>query len=523
MAFWSRIMNAGLAANAAFRESYFDAQTSKTELYDWASYEARVQRYALLWAYVQGNPYQQALHGWSKGMKVAYGLYKYTRAIYNPAYELASFYRANVWGGVLDSDAGDGNGRKTSLPIIIPEKNKKHEALRTAISTLWRASNWRARRNIVPYYGAGMGDVAIQVIDDPKRAAVYLKIIHPGNIEEVDLDPFGNVKGYTLSHERLDNKGKTAVFTETCERDGDRIIYRIFKDGKPDSWGMVDEDGKPRNEWDEPYGFVPMVFISNKNFGNDYGMSEAFPKIQLLREIDDQGSKLNDQVRKMVDAPWLMAGVKQPKETPKITNTEPTTNAPQPGRQEIPMFYGDVGATASALVTDLSITDTIENITKMQDTLEKAYPELALHRARSGNLAAETLRILQQDAAAKVIEYREVYDAALVNAHMMAITIGGIKGYDGYEAFGADSHDDGDLSHAIGDREVFPVAPIDQIELENKRLENMKAATDAGWSLPVYLRTQGEDEDVVKKLENSEEFKAQRALLLLNAEMGAVE
>jgi hypothetical protein len=141
--FWGKFMN-GLKG---FREAYFNADASDmTEDSDWSDVDARRMRYAVLWAMYEGNSQRQAVHKWATQYREAYGQYRFTRDLYNPTAVLADFYATHVWGGHLDTLAGD--MLDTSLPI-----QTANEMLRPAIARLWRDSNWDVKRNIAPKWG----------------------------------------------------------------------------------------------------------------------------------------------------------------------------------------------------------------------------------------------------------------------------------------------------------------------------------------------------------------------------------
>jgi hypothetical protein len=188
MAIGGRIMTAFKAGVSAFRESYFDANTLDLSAdAEWSDFDARRLRYQIQWAFFQGNAYRD-IHQWAKKMKADYGLYKYTRDIYNPAFRLGSFYRAYLWGGALDMKAGDGQERPSALPIVMESESQQ---LRAAIAQLWQWSNWKSKRKLVPLHGATLGDVFISVMDDQMRGKVYLEITHPGIVADVEKDPLG--------------------------------------------------------------------------------------------------------------------------------------------------------------------------------------------------------------------------------------------------------------------------------------------------------------------------------------------
>lgn len=501
------------AAATAFREAYFDADSQDfTGLDDWSDFGARRLRYYVLWAYFQGNTYRD-IHSWAKKMRADFGLYKYTRDIYNPAFRLGSFYRSHLWGGQLDALAGDGQKEPSALPIVT-----KNEALREPIALLWKYSNWKVKRKLPPLYGSTLGDVFLEAVDDTERKKVYIKVVHPGLVKDVMKDPFGNVKGYAIEYQRQDpsDAKKTATYQEIVGRDGENVVYKTFMNGKPFAW-----DGGEA-EWSIPYGFVPMVHIQHFDVGLDWGMSELQPKLALFREVDDQGSKLNDQIRKIVDSPWLFAGLTKPTTTPTTTGAASSTTKPEPGREEVPALYAtDPNAKAHALVAPLDIAAVATKIQGDLELLEKNYPELALYHVRTaGDVSGRAIRLIQRDAESKVEDYRDTYDDALVRVQQMALTIGGYREYDGFKGFGLESYANGELDHQIGKRSVFAKDPFDDLELEEKRVQNQRTATQASWPLPAYLTQQNYDEETVAALVASPEWQAKMALIGLNSGMG---
>jgi hypothetical protein len=82
---------------------------------------------------------------------------------------------------------------------------------------------------------------------------------------------------------------------------------------------------------------------------------------------------------------------------------------------------------------------------------------LALQRVREqgGNFTAPGIRATFSDAIGRITDARGNYDHALVRALQMGMTMGGMGGYPGLEAFNRNSYDDGDLDFYIKDRPVI--------------------------------------------------------------------
>jgi hypothetical protein len=499
-----------MAGFTAFREAYLSAGLVDTANSDFADFDARRLRYNLYWALYENTAYRN-VHSWSVLYRQQQALYKYIRGIYNPSYRLGEFWKSHLWGGRLDPDAGDGSEIPTALPIVAD-----NQLLRPALSQLWKWSNWQINKGIASLYGAILGDVALQIVDDTERQKVYLKIVHPGIIKDVTLDDFGNVKGYEIEERRVHpyDPQRTAVYLEKASRDGDNVIYQTFMDDALFAWyGQV-------AEWEVPYGFVPMVMIQHNNVGLDWGWSEVHSGRPKFQEVDDLASKLSDQIRKMVDAPWLFAGINKPTAAPRTAGTTPTSDMPQPGREEMNALYGPSDAKAQPLVAPLDISATAQYIKELLSELERDYPELQMDIwTAGGDTSGRALRIARQRVETKVNERRPLYDDGLVRAQQMAVAIGGYRNYEGFESFGLDSYKQGQLDHKIGERDVFKKDPFDDSEKEMAFWSAAEKAVKTGLPLMTFLKRNGWDEQELKDLEKSPEMQAKLANLKMSKMM----
>lgn len=469
-----------MAAIKAFREPQLISDPTDDVANEFNTWNARRTRYALLWAYLENTAYRN-LHTWAQRYKTDYGLYKFTRAIYNPAYRLAEFYRTHIWGGRIDYDSDGAVTAKGAIPIETDSAD-----LRKAIGMLFRASNWELQKGLTTLRGAATGDVALQIVDDTVKGRVYLRSRLAAEIRDLELDAWGNVKAYEIVERRADPSAKTVYtpttatevvrtveYAEIATRDGESVVYRTFKDGAPFDWT---NNGI---EWSVPYGFIPMVVIQHNNVGLPWGWAELFPALSKVREIDDVASKLSDQIRKSVDPAWLGIGMKLPEETKTSKSTTPNDqSAPEKQRQDTPWIYGPAGADAKPLIANVDIAATLSHIKGIADELENEFPELKAEKLRiSGAIATgRAMRLAQGVAEDKVRERRPNYDNALVRANQMAVAIGGWRAYRGYEGFDLNSYAAGTLSHSIADRPVFSIDPLDDIEAKQAETNALKSA-----------------------------------------------
>lgn len=476
------------SARRAFLESVIvtDPLDLDADFNDW---DSRRLRYDINWAFYENTAYiEMAARNWPKGYKTKFGLYRYIRNIYNPAYRLGEFWKAHLWAGAL-----------ADIPLVFPE-NVDAENLLTAIHQIWQWSNWEIKKDIVPLYGSVMGDVGILIRNDTLRGKVFLDVIHPGNIAAVELDAMGNVKGYEIQEERPDPRnvtGQAVTYTEIAIRDGDEVNYTTLLDGKLWAWNGE----KIGSSWSCPYGFVPMVLIQHNNVGLEWGWSEIHPGQSKFREVDDQASKLNDQIRKTTDPIWVFFGVTAPESSPTFTETRLTgkaaANRPEPGREEANALYGSKDGSAVPLVAPLDIEAVISSIQNMTKEFERDYPELGLQAKideGGGTVSGRMLRLARQPAETKVNQRRPGYYDALVRAQQMAVAIAGFSKYESFGGFDLNSFERGLLNHSIGQMPIFAVDPLDDLEISEKTATIIKLFTDAGAGIEQAALRAGLDE-----------------------------
>ncbi len=473
---WSNVMKRLTAAKAAFTKPVVITDPLDIDA-DWNDYDSRRLRYDIFWAFYENTVYDEiasAGRNWVKQYKTRFGLYKYIRPIYNPSYRVGEFWRSHIWAG----------STKALLNHFVYGDNANEDQLREAIEQIWAWSNWEIRKDTVPLYGSVMGDVVISIVDDQVHQKVFFDIVHPGNLAFVETDAMGNVKGYEIQEERLDpqtHTERTVVYKEVAFRDGENVVFTTFLNDKPFAWNGIEAS------WTRPYGFVPMVVIQHNNVELQWGWSEILPGQSKFREVDDVTSKLDDQIRKLVDSPWLFSGVAKPTDSPTTSETSligtAALNRPQPGREEVPAIYGPEGATATPLVADLEIEQVSNHIGTIIKEIERDYPELrlmSLLNEDAGNISGRALEIARQPSESKVLQRRPNYYNAMVRANQMAVAI---AGFNGYNQFDLTSFDAGLLDHSIGDVPIFTAGDFDKQELLAGKVTILKQLTDAGASL----------------------------------------
>lgn len=507
-----RLRRSVVAGVTAFRQAY--SQTDLLKPDDFISGAGRRLRYQIYWGWFEGSAFSKA-QPWLEAYKVQNGLYRYTRQIYDPAARLGNFWRSFLMGGPLDPDAGDGSQVVTALPI-----NTKNE-IRKQIARVFKDSRWQVWKDVCSLHGAVLGDTVLMIEDNSDKRRVSLKVMHPGIFDTIEYDDIGNVRGYVIVEQREDptikNGSRKVEYMEIAARDGDEVVYETKLNKQPYDW-----TGQGTT-WRVNYGFTPVVVIQHKHVGLDWGWNEFHDGEHLFREVDDLSSALHDQIRKAINSGWLLAGVSRPEDDAKpgarqLKRPKATMEQPQSGREEAPILYGSENAKAYPMVFPLDIAATSSEILRTLMQIEKLYPELLVNpqdfEKFSPDASGVAIEQLRDPAERKVRDTRSNYDDGVRRAVQMALSIGGIQGYEGYEGITRESFGDGALDFSIGERPVFQTGQLAKLAYEKQLWESAQAAKDAGMPLDVFLKDRlGWSEDRIKRLTDSPEWKARMKLL----------
>lgn len=476
-------MTATSAGARAFRSAWMYSGADDTSEYK--DYNARLGRYAVLWSYYEGQPYA-AIQQHAAQLKVDRGLYKAIRSIYNPAGRIGDFWATYLLGGTLKYNPDGGIANSGAFPIITD-----NDALRIEIANVFRDSNWQIGKQITGLRGSVLGDFALIVRDGV--TSVRIENLHPSDIADVETDGVGYVKSYKLETARTDPEDpsgmRTCRYTETATRDGDLVVYKTYRDGSLYAWN--DEQG---SEWEEPYGFIPLVLGQHHNVGGRWGLSHFHKSLATIDEANDQASKLSDQIRKAVDSPWLFSGVDAPGETPTVSNTSETSI-----REEVPIIYGPEGASATALVASLDIPGVSAHIASINAEIEESHPELKLVRLMtSGQQSGEAIRAAQAPVEERVYEKRATYDDSVLRAVLMAVSIRGYRKL--APGFDLSSYRAGNMAAQVGDRGVFATSAQDKLALDRQQAETAAAMRSIGYDPQYYLEDCGWSEERIGRL-----------------------
>lgn len=407
----------------------------------WDDYINRLSRYEVFEGYYHNIAYH-AIVTYSQALKTTERLYKHVRGVYNPINRLVESYVSKVYGGVLDTQKGQAG----SIPL-----DTDNEALTQAIIQLWRDSQWGQKKSLYVRNGAKLGDSYIKIVDDIQAQQVRMEVIDPSKVKTVKRNPDGSIALVEIEY-YIRNEGKMVLYCETITSDTfttkiDGEVEAVWQNGR----------GEKVAEWDNEYGFVPMVHVLHTDVGLGYGAPAAHGTLHKINELNDLASILNDGMRKQVNMPMVTFGAKV---ASVDFGTDRSANAvnrdDDPKKDTMNALNFPETARAEFPAPTISIADGLQNIINIESELEKDLPELALHRLREGgNLTAPGVQSAFSDAIAKYQEARGNYDTGMVEAHQMGVAIGGMRGYKGYQGFNLMSLENGNLDHQISARPVI--------------------------------------------------------------------
>jgi hypothetical protein len=463
---------------------------------------ARLDHYRRLWAYYTNDVYED-LNTWG-AYKQVHGLYRATRAIYNPTRRLVDFYAGAVYPGVLSED---GDRLPEGVPLAIPLAQDTDPDLKDAIAQFWQWSNWQASKSVLVRYGAALGNVLVEVSDDLDRRKITADVVWPGLVADLHLDACGNIVSYALEYAITDGADR-----HTYRKEVDKAVYRTFRDGQPFAY-----DEALGAAWPNPYGFVPAVWVRHIHVGSDYGAPAIEGSLGKVDELNSLASHTHDQVHKKIAAPALLAGV---------TNLRPLTNQEKRqatagteygaegrvlvDREDLMLIGAPEGARVESLAGTLELADAGPYLERLLGEVEQDHPELTLYRELRGmsQVTGPGASRMLGDAAARVYEAAANYDQASISLFRMAVAIGGYRANAGawgpldrqqqkFAPFDLSSYANGDLDFSIVSR------PLVQPTQQERWAENLamwtaaKAAVDAGAPLEVWARDAGWDDEKI--------------------------
>jgi hypothetical protein len=430
-------------------------------------------------------------------------LYKFIRDILGIAHILVEFHTTHTFGGSLDPLMGDGEKVPSAMPILMSVERPQ---VREALAMLVKRSNWNTKKDLVSRLGCMLGDVFVQAEDDVRAETVRLQAIHPNRVKRVVKDAEGNIQEYEFEWKELHPLGmhaKTATYNEVCWREGGKVWYRTYLDKKPFAWPTNPYEGEW--EWSMPYDFVPLKHIQHKDVGLGWGEAEVEPAIPGWRELSDLGSCMTDWCRRALHSPHLISGM------PGIVRS-PSDDIQDRDTSRF-LFASSQNASAKSLLVPLPVGEVCVYLEILRQKQKEDFPEVALQVLQTtGTPSGESIRRAREPAGAKVLMRREAYNGPVEAAMKMALSIGGIQGYEGYQGIRESDFDRGVMDFRIGPTPVFGLDPIEAMEEKLHKFTAMESAVRAGFPLEFVMTEFGYTQAEVNRMAGVRDKAAQASL-----------
>ena len=448
------------AAAATFRRVYANPNDPAAA----AEAAERMAAYQLFWAYYTNSAFDD-LARWET-YRARNQLYRHIRPIYNPARRLVDFYTGIVYQGQWSDDPA----KMVEPDAAIPFETDTPRQLLGAISQIVQWSNWRSGKSLLIRYAAATGDALGIVVDDTERRKVYLDVIWPGHVADIETNPAGDVTAYALEYEIAD---ETTGDSYTYRREVDKTSIRTYRDGSPYAY-----DGSAA-EQANPYGFVPAAWINHTPTGSERG-DPAIRNIGKVDELNNLAAHALDQAHRIFEAPILVAGENiSTGSAPSKGGSTSQQSRPSAGREDLKLITGAPGSSIEAAKLDPG--EALEHIDRLLREIESDHPEITMYNQlrQMTQVTGPAADRLFGDVAALVSEARTQYDTATIKLFQMATAIGGWRANSGawgdldrqqakFRPYNLDSYAAGDLDLAIQGRPLILPTREEMIALERQ-------------------------------------------------------
>ena len=395
--------------------------------------------YAVRWAYRENKQLYRKLHAWGLAAEPY-------RTVYNPVPTVVAFYQTHALDGeiaVLPLERATADDGSRALD----------EALLAAIGRVQERSNWMACRRDLVEGAAVFGDVYIKAaerVDDAGMVdGVYLQVLPVTSIRRCEVDERGYVQALRIDTPRMESVfgGQTREHVLVEEWDGEGVRFYEVEGRR-----TVDEDELPppvgaQTFTELGYDFIPVVWSRCATYWWDVvdQIEERNRLAWLMGRLNKPLMIVSANARDDLGRPMPPVGA--PKERPSYEEV---------GGGSAAMLRLPGAATAAWSGSPVDFATMRQEIADLQAHIEGALPEyFVAARLQAVQVAAETLQMLLAQAGHRVGEMRDVLEAVLVRAQMMALTLGQAAELKGFAVADIGKYENGDFGHTFAERPVF--------------------------------------------------------------------
>src|SRR5437899_479128 len=518
MGFMGQVWNAAQAGWVAARRAYDEPGLSG----QYRSYYRRMSEYDLLWSYYNSSAFDKAarfLNSQASGTygpflwdryKANYNLYRNIRLIYNPTTRLVNFYAGQIYPGILSED---GSKLPDGVPLAIPFSEDTSPQLKTAIAQLWTWSNWQQKKAVEVRYGAALGSVLVEVSDDWERGKVCLEVVWPGHVCDLNLDSAGNIKSYAIEYYTYEDNAGQYRYKKMVDQD----YFKYFKNDEPFDYG---EGAVTEN----PYGFVPAVWIKHSDMGGDHGAPVISGSMGKMDELNNLASHVHDQIHRVIGSPVMIStSTAIGKNIFDREKRGPTSDFAEPAADQEGLFMlrGPADAKVSSLAGNLNLADAFTHMQQILTEIEGDHPELSFYRElrTMSQVTGPGANRMMGDVETRMVEAQAAYDQQNISLFRMAVAVAGFRVSSGvwgplndqqkkFLPFNLDSYARGDLEIAIMPRPLLTSTKLERAQENLAVWTGVAAAVKAGVPLDLVLVEEGWTDEEIAKLQQLKQQEA---------------
>jgi hypothetical protein len=523
MTMWGSLMQFGNALIVGARAGYYTARRvfeDPTQTYQQTTWDDLSNVYTLLWAYYSNSMFERGAPVWQawSTYKSTYSLYRNIRMIYNPTRRLVNFYAGQVYPGILPKDGKTvPQGTTNAFPFAADTPDE----LLSAIAQFWQWSGWQAKKGVLVRYGAALGSVLVEVVDDLEHGKLAADIVWPGFVHNLQLDHAGNVKSYAIQYSARELEGTTTrSFMYRKEVDGQ--AFRYYRNGEPYDYG---EGAISSN----PYGFVPAVWIKHNDSGSDLGSPAITGTLGKIDEMNNLASHIHDHIHKVIGSPVVLWSSGTLQNLFGTAKRPPTDQMPEPAadQENVLMLRGPADGHSDSLAGNLNIADAALELTRLLEEIERDHPELTVFEKlqQMSQVTGPAASRLVAPVIARLTEASANYDQQVIKLFQMALAIGGFRAQSGawgplttqqqkFLPFSLDSYESGDLDVTLLPRPLILPTDLEIAQGKMSLWQGVNQAVQAGAPLPFVLRDAGMPEEQLAQLGADQVQKIQQDQLL---------
>lgn len=428
---------------------------------------------------------------WTPGMK----------PLYNPAFRAVEFHVAHLWPGPL------------KRAFRIETENKK---LDQAIQTIWKWSNWEAKKQLAARWFSEFGTLFIKSYikngTDGKPQQVRQQVIKPRYVTELEVDASDFITYIRIDARktRLDAQKKLEIYTRTEVWDKKADLYRLYEHryGRNTPLGQL---GRPSEESPiSDYGidFIPFAHAKFTDIGETRGLGVFTPVLDKIDEANRIATRLHE-IAFRFNKPIIgvsaggtdSTGRPLPAMRLQDKNGSDLEDESSVFANDKSIFALPGNAKMDLMIPNINFRDHLAELTDQMDEIKQDLPELRYYDVREpSGISTETMRMMLGGAVDRVLDARGSAYAAFVRANEMALTLGQVNNIEGFAGLG--TYENGDFQHAFAEQEVLPLT-------KQERATIMKTYGEANVDVLFAMHQAGYTNEEIEKYKRSPEYLAQ--------------